>query len=389
MKRLKKDMARVMDEATARGETPCALALLWRNGEEKLFAASGHADLGLGMPAARDTIFRLYSLTKPMTAVAAMTLIERGQLDVMAPVSDFLPAYKNQRVAVSDTKTVPAKRPMQVRDLFSMTSGLCYGGTETPAERATETLLAEVDAQAAAGAQPDTVTVANRLGELPLAFHPGESWRYGTSADVLGAVVEVVSGQPLDQYMRETIFVPLGMADTGFFVPPEKQSRLATLYERKDGILSPYLSNNFGLAQYLSRPNFISGGAGLVGTADDVLRFGRMLLGQGELGGERVLSPGGVSWLAHNHLTPKQQEAAYFDSLLGQGYGGLMRVLLEPGKSFSLGVPGEFGWDGWAGAYMTVCPAEELVFVVMQQLTDSGTSPLTRKLRNLLYASLS
>lgn len=388
MKRLKKEMTRLMDEATARGETPCALALLWRRDEEKLFVASGHADLGRGTPVERNTIFRLYSLTKPMTAVAAMALVERGALDVMAPVSDFLPAYKNQRVAVSESKTVPAKRPMQVRDLFSMTSGLCYGGAETPAERAAAKLLDEMDAEAAAGNQPDTVAFANRLGELPLAFHPGEGWRYGTSADVLGAVIELASGKPLDAFMRETIFEPLCMEDTDFYVAPEKQPRFATLYERRDGILAPYTTNNFGLAQYLNRPNFISGGAGLTSTADDVLRFGRMLLGQGTLEGERVLSPSGVRWLSQNHLTPKQQEAADIDGLLGHGYGGLMRVLLEPGKSFSLGAAGEFGWDGWAGVYMTVCPAEDLVFVVMQQLTDTGTSPLTRKMRNLLYASL-
>ncbi len=388
MKRLKKDLTRLMDEATARGDTPCALATLWRGGEEKLFLTSGHADLGRGTPVQRDTIFRFYSLTKPVCAVAAMTLIERGLLDILAPVGDFLPAFKQQRVAVSDTKTVPAKRPMLVRDLFSMTSGLCYAGDATPAERAAAAMFDQFYADTAAGNQPDTVTFANRMGEAPLAFSPGEGFQYSTSADVLGAIIELASGKPLDQYMQETIFDPLGMDDTGFYVPEGKQHRLATLYEKRDGILCPFSGNHFGPSQYLTRPNFLSGGAGLTGTADDVMKFGRMLLGEGELCGERVLSRYGVDWLRQNHLTQKQMDMTTFDSLLGQGYGGLMRVLLKPGQSFSLGAVGEYGWDGWAGAYMSVCPAEDMVLVMFQHLTGAGTNELARKMRNVVYASL-
>lgn len=389
MKRLKKDLLRLMDEATSRGETPCSLAMLWRGGEEKLFAASGHADLGLATPVQRDTIFRFYSLTKPVCAVAAMALVERGQLDILAPVGDFLPAFRGQRVAVSDTKTVPAKRPMLVRDLFSMTGGLCYAGDATPGERAAAAVFAQFYAETAADNQPDTVTFANRLGEAPLAFSPGEGFQYGTSADVLGAIIEVVSGKPLDQFMQETLFDPLGMDDTGFYVPQGKQHRFATLYEKRDGILSPFAGNQFGPSQYDVRPRFLSGGAGLTGTADDAMKFGRMLLGNGELCGERVLSRYGVDWLRQNHLTEQQMGTTTFDSLLGQGYGGLMRVLLNPGQSFTLGAAGEYGWDGWAGAYLSVCPAEDMVLVMFQHLTGAGTNALARKMRNVVYASLS
>lgn len=388
MKRMRKELARVMDEATARGETSCALALLWRNGEEKLFHASGYADLGRNVPAQRDTVFRLYSMTKPITAVTAMTLVERGDLDLCAPVGDYLPGFRDQRIALSDSKTVPVSQPMLVRDLFTMTSGLCYAGDTCPAERATAKLFAAFNQETAAGCQPDTLAVANRIGELPLAFSPGERWHYGTSADVLGAVVEVVAGMPLDEYMQEALFDPLGMRDTGFAVSQENRPRFATLYEHRDGILAPYPGNNFGLTHYDERPNFISGGAGLTATLDDVLRFARMLLGGGSLGGERVLGQRSVEWLSQDHLTRAQRDSITLPMMRGYGYGGLMRTLLNPARGFSLGVAGEFGWDGWAGAYMTVCPALDLVFLVIQHTTEMGTSMLTRKLRNMLYAGL-
>ncbi len=386
MKRMRKDLARVMDETTARGETPCALVLLWQDGEEKFFYASGHADLGRNIPACRDTIFRLFSLTKPMTAAAAMTLAERGDLDLIAPVSEYLYGFQNQRVALSDTETEPVRRPVQVRDLFSMTSGLCYPGEATPAERAMARLFADFSAEEAAGRQPDTLTLAKRIGQQPLAFQPGEKWMYGTSADVLGAVIEAVSGKPLDEYMRESLFDPLEMKDTGFFVPEEKRNRFATLYERKDGILSPFVQNHLGLNAFLSRPSYIAGGAGAVSTIDDMLRFARMLLGEGTLGNTRVLSPRSVAWLSHNHLNAKQLEGLEWDSLYGYGYGGLMRVLMDPARSFSLGTEGEYGWDGWTGPYMSVNPKDHLALLIFQQKTDSGITPLTRKIRNIVYS---
>ncbi len=388
MKKLRKEIARVMDETTARGETPCALALLWRHDEEAFLYASGHADLGRNTPICRDTIFRLFSLTKPMTAVAAMTLVERGILDLLAPVSDYLEGFKDQRVALNDTDTVPVNRPVQVRDLFSMTSGLCYPGETSAAERAAAVLFDEIGRETAEGNPPGTVAVANRIGALPLLFQPGEKWQYGTSADVLGAVIEVASGMSLDEYMAKTVFVPLGMEDTGFVVPEEKRERLATLYERKDGILAPYPDGHLGIDPNAVRPANVSGGAGAVSTIDDVLSFARMLLGKGTLDGTRILSPRSVEWLSQNHLTDRQRESVYFDSMYGYGYGGLMRVLEEPAKSFSLGVAGEFGWDGWTGPYMSVCPKEDIILLLMMQRTESGTTELARKIRNIVYSRL-
>jgi len=388
VKKLKKDLARVMNEAVAAGETPCALTLVWQNGEERFFQASGYANLGQNTPISRDHLFGIHSLTKPMTAVATLILAERGDLDLYAPVSDFLPGFCNQRVALTDAKTVPVTAPMRVYDLLSMTSGLCYPGDATPAERAMAALFAELEQESLAGNQPDTLSVANRIGALPLAFQPGERWLYGTSADVLGAVVQTVAGKPLDEWMAETLFEPLGMRDTTFTVPEAKRERFATLYEHKDGILAPVIPPSGSLDDRFGSRSYFSGGGGLVSTLDDLLAFARLLLNGGEYGGERILSQRSVAWLTHNHLSPAQAATVPWDTMNGYGYGGLMRVMLDPARSYTLGAAGEFGWEGYAGAFMTVCPQQDMILLMLQHCADSPLSPLMRKVRNIVYARL-
>ena len=388
MKKIRKNVSRVMDDAVARGEAPCVLTLLWQKDEEVFLSGSGYADIERNAPICRDTIFRLYSLTKPLTAVAAMTLVERGLLDLLAPVSDFLEGFKDQRVALSDSETEPVKRPVQVRDLFSMTSGLCYPGDATPAERAAAALFEDIERETAEGNPPNTNTIANRIGQLPLLFHPGEGWQYGTSADVLGAVIEVVSGKPLDEYMQKALFAPLGMEDTDFYVPESKQDRLATLYEQKNGTLQPYTESPSRALTHFTKLAYHSGGGGAVSTIDDMLAFARMLLGNGSLKKTQILTPASVQWLTHNHLNAKQREGLVFHTMNGYGYGGLMRVMEEPGLGNSLGVVGEYGWDGWSGTYMTVCPQEEMILLVLQQRADAVMPPLTRKIRNIVYAGI-
>jgi len=387
MKRMKRDIGKVLEDAIALKQTPCAAVLLWRGGEEALFKMDGFADIQDNRPIARDAIYRLYSLSKPMTAVAAMTLVERGMLDIVAPVSDFLEGFKNQRVAISDTETEPVKRPMQIRDLFTMTSGLPYPGENSPAERAMGELFRQMESEKLDNSPLSTIAAANRIGQSPLAHHPGEQFLYGTSADVLGAVIEVVSGKPLNEYMADVLFGPLEMKDTDFYVPVDKHSRLVTLYESKDGGLKRH-PNAEALHGVFSLPSLLEGGAGIFSTIDDVMTFGRMLLGGGKLQKERILSPNAVAWLSENHLTEVQQSYLTWESVVGYGYGGLMRVMLSPGKSCSLGVKGEFGWDGWTGTYMSVCPEKNTVLVVMQQLAGAGTNAVIRNLRNVVYANI-
>ena len=278
MKRLKRNIETVLNEAVFSGQTPCVSVLIWQGDEEAQYHMSGFADLQENKPVTRDAIYRLYSLTKPMTAVAAMTLIERGNLDLMAPVSEFLEGFKNQQVALSDTELEPAERPVKVRDLFTMTSGLPYPGESTPAERRMAALYQQLEAETAQGKSPTTIEAANRIGQNPLAHQPGAKWMYGTSADILGAIIEVVSGKPLNEYMTEALFAPLSMTDTDFYVHENKRDRLVTMYELKDSALSEHPLNH-KLHGVFSLPDVLEGGAGVYSTIDDVMTFGRMLLG--------------------------------------------------------------------------------------------------------------
>lgn len=387
MKRMKRDIEAHFADAVQNQKTPCASVLLWQGDEESYFHMDGYADIAENKAISRDAIYRLYSLSKPMTAAAAMTLVERGLLDLVTPVSEFLDGFKDQQVAVSDTEREIAKRPVQVRDLFTMTSGLPYPGENTTAERLMMALYGQMEKEAEEGKSLSTIQAANRIGQNPLAHHPGEKWMYGTSADILGAVIEVVSGKPLNEYMTEALFEPLQMEDTDFFVHEDKHSRLVTMYERNAGKLNKHPLND-RLHGVFSLPDVLEGGAGIYSTLDDVMLFGRMLLSGGKLKKERVLSQNSVDWLSENHLTQQQMGFLTWDTVLGYGYGGLMRVLLSPGQSFSLGVKGEFGWDGWTGTYMSVCPAKDLVLVVMQQLAGAGTNDVIRKLRNIVYSNI-
>ncbi len=357
-------------------------------GEEVLYRHAGWADRGLGKPIARDSIFRLYSMTKPVTAAAVMMLLERGLVDLYEPVSAFLPGFKDQRVEVNG-KLEPSAREMVLKDLLSMTSGLVYAG-EGRAGQETLDLFREIDQRLLGDDPMGTVEIANRLGGCALAFQPGSNWQYGTSADVLGAIVEVVSGRRFGDFLESEFFSPLGMADTAFYVPQDKASRLVVAYEADSaGKLHPYLGNHLGIINAMDRnPAFQSGGAGLASTIDDYARFAAMLMNGGSLGGHQILRPKTVDYLTSTTLSATQQRG--FDdwlTLAGHSYGNLMRVMTDSRRAGGLGFEGEYGWDGWLGAYFCNCPKEGLTILAMMQKTGAGTNALTRKLRNIIISA--
>lgn len=367
----------------------CSLLLI-QNGCELLYCEDGYADLEHQIPIQRNTIYRLYSMTKPVTAAAAMLLMERGMLDLCSPVSDFLPGFAGQKVWTGGRLTNP-KRPVFVKDLLNMTSGLVYGGTDTPSGIASSHLFEDISRRLDSDSPLTTLEVANALGQIPLSYEPGSWWQYGSSADVLGAVVETVSGVSFGKFLKKEFFEPLGMSDTGFWVPSEKQPRLARVYSRReDGTLLRYTGSNLGIRNDMSRPNpFESGGAGLVSTIDDYARFAQMLLNGGTYKGRRILSPRTVSYFTQGRLeSPSQQGFNEWIGLPGHTYANFLRVLLQPGQALTLGSIGEYGWDGWLGCYFCNCPADNLTILMMMQKTDSGTETFTRKLRNLIFAGL-
>lgn len=363
--------------------------MVLQNGEEQCYYEAGFRDIANSLPMTRDTIFRLYSMSKPVTSAAVMMLLQDGKIDLLDPVSKYLPGFSDQCV-MQNGKPIPVTRPVTIQDLLNMTSGLVYLGESNAAEVRTGTLLEEVIDKLYSSHPLTTLEIMNRLGQIPLAFQPGEKWQYGMSADVLGAVVEVVSGMRFGEFLSKRIFQPLGMKDTAFYVPEEKQNRLAKMYqETKDGLIENDASH-LGVQNRMDQPPaFESGGAGLVSTIDDYAAFTQMLLNNGSFRGVTLLAPKTVDFMTKARLAPALQTYVHqWESLPGYTYANLLRIMIEPERAVSMGSMGEYGWDGWLGTYMMNDPANKLTLLIMQQRTDSGTTVYTRKIRNLLFSAL-
>ncbi len=376
----------IIEEEMTKKEIAGANVMVLHKGEEVFFDCYGYADLEKKTPVKRDTIFRLFSMTKPITAVAAMILVERGMIDVRDAVSKYLPAFANQKVWC-DGKEVSADRDITIWDCLNMTTGIPYPDMSMESGRRMDVLFKELIARREKGETVTTMDYVNRIAEIPLEFQPGERWMYGLSADILGAVIEVVSGKKYGKFLQEEIFLPLGMKDTGFYVPEDKVWRFATNYDKVDGELVPFTRSHLG-EYYKSDVAFESGGAGLVSTVEDYSHFTQMLLNKGTYNGARILGRKTVEYMAQNHLKPEQMGALNWDSNLGCGYGCLMRVLLNQSVAGTNASLGEYGWDGWTGNYMNVDPAEDLTILYFIQRCGAGTTPAVRKIRSVIYGSL-
>ena len=361
--------------------------LLRRHGEEVLYTQAGMADIEAGRLIQRDSIFRLYSQSKPVTAAAVMLLCERGLIDLMDGVDKYLPGFRNPQVVDAKGNLTRAYRAPWIMELLGMTAGLSYPDADPAGQYAARVFEEAHEAIRKGGGIP-TVEFMNRLGEQPLAFQPGTHWRYSTCADVLGAVVEVVSGKRFGDFLREELFIPLEMHDTGFYVPEGKRDRFVTCYVRgKDG-LTPWTGMNLACGVYDRDPAFESGGAGLVSTLEDYSHFADMMMNGGVWNGRRILSPASVKFLTTPQLSDDVRRDMW-DSLSGYSYGKLCRVCVEPGRVAGLALPGEYGWDGWLGSYYANFPHEGITLLSMQNTTDTGTAGVVRKVRNALLAALS
>lgn len=387
---IKERLQQVMDASVAKGETPGCILMVIKDGEEQVYLESGYADIEAKKPVSREDIFRLYSMSKPITAAAMMILVERGVVDLAEPVSKYLSGFRDQIVRSADGRTEKPDHEVLLEDLMNMTSGLTYGGMNETG-RLTDALFEEVirGIEEENGGTIGTVEFANRLGKIPLLYQPGQSWSYGTSADVIGAVIEVASGMRFGDFLKKEIFEPLGMWDTDFWVPAEKQSRLEKVYDCQEG--QPpvrYTENNLGIQNDMAyRPAYEAGGAGLASTIDDYAKFAQMLLNGGTYNGAQILRPATVKFLGSHTLSAAQQ--AGFDNWIGLegfSYGNLMRVLVDPTRAVTLGSKGEFGWDGWLGCYMEVVPEKHMTFLMMTQKKDAGTYTLSRKIRNIVFS---
>ncbi len=348
----------------------------------------GVRDRELAVPVGDDTIWRLYSMTKPVTGVAMMTLYERGHFQLDDPVERWIPEWKNMTVREPDPNggmhIVPAHRPPTVRDILTHTSGIGYGYENGDLLLGERSWLAD----------HDLATMAATMGEWPLRFQPGTHWLYSHGMDVAARLVEIMSGQRFDEYLRTSIFDPLGMVDTGFFVPEAKVDRFAACYgrnARKELVLvdAPATST------YLRPPRLLNGGGGLVGSTADYVRFCTMLANGGELDGERVLSRKTLELMTCNHLagdaemTDLALPMGYGEvGFAGNGFGLTVAVSRGPGASGVVGSPGEFMWGGAASTAFWVDPVERLAVVFMTQLLPSGTFNFRGQLKTLVYGAL-
>ncbi len=392
----------VFDTVVAEKKVAGLNCLVVKDGKELGYWQSGFADIENKKSFNRDTIARLYSMSKPVTNVAAWILIEQGKLELCDEVGKFIPEYKNLQVCTEsgrEGKAHKSFRNVTVQDLLNMTSGYTYGAwsEDSPAgEHLTSDLINELNKDVTSDFKLTTLYVAKRLAKIPVSFEPGTDYSYGLSADILGAVIEVASGMKFSVFLKKYIFDPLGMKDTDFYVPVEKQNRLANVYKSEEVQTNTYKitkfeSPNLGIQPFMNhKPAFESGGAGLCSTLDDYLKFAQMLLNGGELNGKRILQKKTVEYFAEARLRADLQQK--FDQkmghLCGYTYCNLMRVAYEKGRCNVLTENGEFGWDGWLGPYVSVDLKNRLIIVMLMQKTDSGTWEATRKVKNIIYSAL-
>ena len=379
-----KRVTALLDRYIQKGEIAGAVSLVARRGSLVHLQAQGVADLESKKPLTTDAIFRLASMTKPITSVAVMMLLEEGKFLLDDPVSRFLPEFKDPKVAIANApneragggfRVVPAASEITIRQLLTHSAGLASGSGGPTLElskslaqyRKPENTMQEYVAQ---------------LAKLPLNFQPGSAWEYGPATDVLGRLVEVISGESLSEFFSKRIFKPLEMTDTNFYVPEERLSRLVTAYTKEGSGLKKLTAA--GPATRNGR--FFSGAGGLTGTAEDYLRFCQMLLNGGQLDGKRLVSRKTIESMTANHIgtLPLWQ-----DNYRGYGFGLGFRVRMDIGQSATLGSVGEYGWGGAYGTYFWVDPKEQMIGVLMIQLMPYAHLNLRPEFQNAVTQAIS
>jgi CubicO group peptidase (beta-lactamase class C family) len=371
---------------------PGAISLVARRGKVVHFETYGDMDRERQKPMCSDTIFRFYSMTKPIASVGLMMLYEQGKFQLEDPASKFIPELKDLKVLVGGTadnyQVRDATRQISVRDLLMHTSGLVGRDTQSP--------VAELYRRAGLAGADSGFTLAEmvrRLAAIPLEVDPGLRWIYGISTDVVGYLCEVLSGVPFDRYLEERILGPLGMVDTSFSVPESKVDRFAANYAPQSGRPRYRLVDDPPRSPYTRPRTFFSGSGGLVSTAADYLRFCRMLANGGQLDGVRIIGPRTLRLMTINHL-PDGRDLATVAQTAGEtaregvGFGLGFAVLLDQAVAKIIGTPGEFYWGGAASTAFLVNPAEELIMIFLTQLRPSSTYPIRRELRATIYSAI-
>ncbi|MBN2377750.1 MAG: beta-lactamase family protein [Sedimentisphaerales bacterium] len=355
-----------------------AITMVARKGKIVHFEALGMRDIAAGKPMTKDTIVRMYSMSKPVTSVAVMMLVEKGQVRLDDPVAKYIPEFKGLKVygetSAGEAEYQTQEREMTVRDLLRHSSGLTYGlFSNTPVD--------QMYRESKIMGSKNLSEMVENLGEIPLLYQPGTKWHYSVSVDVLGYLVEVVSGEKLDEFFEKNIFKPLDMKDSAFYVTQGKRNRFSACYH-PDGEGGLKVGKEVASYQFLEPPTFLSGGGGLVSTARDYMRFCQMLLNEGELGSVRILKPETVEMMTQNQLP------ADVSFRPGQGFGlGFFVQLKEDPRDKNLAHVGEYGWAGAASTQFWISPKDELIVVAIAQRLP-GTKILKNAIKTVIYESI-
>jgi CubicO group peptidase (beta-lactamase class C family) len=373
-----------MQKYVSDGKLAGIVVLIAREGKVAHAGVYGKMDLETGQAMKRDALFRIYSMTKPITGVALMTLFDEGRFGLDDPVSDYLPGFEQVKVYAGKDgdaiKLADLARPITIRDLMTHTAGLAYGLFP----------LNPVDGMYSEAKLMDRTksldSMLERLLKLPLAAQPGDKWIYSIAVDVQGKLIEKLSGKPLDEFFAERVFKPLAMHDTAFSVPSEKLDRMTVNYGKKNGRLEPVDGGR--TSQFASKPVLLSGGGGLVSTADDYLRFAQMMLNRGELDGKRILRPETVDLMTRNHLPEKLVPITLGPvTMANMGFGLDFAVRVKTADGEPAGMLGEYGWGGAASTQFFVSPREKLICIGMTQFMPS-TPAYFQALHNDLYTGV-
>lgn len=385
--RIRPWMQRWVDE----GKFPGAQTLIARHGEIAYCDQVGMRDIENGRPWERDTLVRIYSMTKPITSVALLMLFEEARCHIDTPVDAFIPEFADRQAliegAVSLDQVRPAKTRMTLHHLLTHTSGLTYSFNEGALARAMLEQKLDFGSH-----RHDLATTVSHLAELPLGFDPGSQWNYGVSTDVVGRVVEVISGMSLAEFLQDRIFDPLGMKDTGFSVGPDRMDRFAACYVKTDE--NPLKLMDAGPETHYreDRVQLFSGGGGLVSTIDDYLKFAEMLRGRGALGDVLLLAPKTVEMMTTNglpgDLASMGQPVFSEVSFDGVGFGLGVSVTVNPGLAKTACSMGDYGWGGMASTMFWIDPAMDMVTIFMTQLVPSSSYPARKELRAMAYGAL-
>ena len=390
LKSIDKHFNRYVDEGRLAGY---AVAVA-RHGKVAHFGMYGNKDSEAGTPITDDTIYRIYSMTKPVTSIALMMLVEQGLLQLTDPVSKFIKSFGETRVWNTGTVLKPLTNaltePIRVWHLLTHTAGMTYGFLYTDV---VDDMYRRAGFDSGVGYKDSLEVVCDKYAALPLLFQPGSSWNYSVATDVVGRVVEVVSKMPLDEFFEKNIFAPLGMTDTAFWAPTEKHDRLATLYRHDEATRRKAKLSNFG-DSVLEKPAFLSGGGGLVSTAGDYFKFIRMLEGRGKSGNVQLISSRTFEMMTMNHL-PNNADISTFGRPLGEeifydglGFGLGFSVVVDQAKTRVACPNGTFSWGGMASTAFWVDPVNEISAMFFTQLIPSSTYPIRQYLRSLVYAAV-